>query len=245
MTSIERTAYPRFGRVVTARELAGLSPTGDQVAWARDRSRSDAHLLSLVVSLKCFQRLGYFSRRDQAPESVVDHMQRRLDLPATTTLEPGSERTAESQRELVRERVGVVLDPRRARAVVAEAIREAAEVKNRATGPDQRSSNDAFTRISNATTTTGGTPVGYLGGSGSEPTVELHTGQVASAVFEGLGGPLPGGPACTPYSTLLVTPPNNTQPVRIPSPAPYNNSPCYPQIHPIVAGTTGGANTPN
>ncbi len=130
MTSIERTAYPRFGRVVTARELAGLSPTGDEVAWARDRSRSDAHLLALVVSLKCFQRLGYFPRRDQAPEAVVDHVRRCLDLPDATTPERGSERTAESQRELVRERVGVVLDSQRARAVAAEAIREAAEVKN-------------------------------------------------------------------------------------------------------------------
>ena len=32
MTSIERTAYPRFGRVVTARELAALSPSPDEVA---------------------------------------------------------------------------------------------------------------------------------------------------------------------------------------------------------------------
>ncbi len=30
MTSFERTAYPRFGRLVTARELAGLSPAPDE-----------------------------------------------------------------------------------------------------------------------------------------------------------------------------------------------------------------------
>ena len=47
MTSFERTAYPRFGRLVTARELAGLSPAPDEVGWARDRTRSDAHLLAL------------------------------------------------------------------------------------------------------------------------------------------------------------------------------------------------------
>jgi len=54
MTSIEQTAYPRFGRLVTARELVELSPIPDEVAWARDRTRSDAHLLALVTSLKCF-----------------------------------------------------------------------------------------------------------------------------------------------------------------------------------------------
>lgn len=35
MASIERTAYPRFRRLVTAAELAGLSPTEDEATWAR------------------------------------------------------------------------------------------------------------------------------------------------------------------------------------------------------------------
>ena len=119
MTSIERTAYPRFGRLVTARELTGLSPTPGEVGWARERSRSDAHLLALMVSLKCFQRLGYFPRRDDVPETVIEHVRRCLDLPEATVPERGSERTAESQRQLVRERVGVVLNPERAREIAA------------------------------------------------------------------------------------------------------------------------------
>lgn len=74
MTSIERTAYPRFGRVVTARELTALSPSPNEVAWARDLTRSDAHLLALVTSLKCFQRLGYFPRLSEVPDAVVGHL---------------------------------------------------------------------------------------------------------------------------------------------------------------------------
>ncbi len=130
MTSIERTAYPRFGRLVTARELGELSPTPDEVAWARGLTRSDGHLLALVVSLKCFQRLGYFPRRERVPEVVVDHIRRHLELSPATMPEPGSERTAKLQRELVRECVGVLFDPERARQVASGAIREAAEVKN-------------------------------------------------------------------------------------------------------------------
>jgi len=34
MASIERTAYPRFRRVVTALELASLSPTEDEVVMS-------------------------------------------------------------------------------------------------------------------------------------------------------------------------------------------------------------------
>ncbi len=52
MTAIERTAYTRFGRLVTARKLAALSPASDEVAWARDRARSDAHLLAGETSLE-------------------------------------------------------------------------------------------------------------------------------------------------------------------------------------------------
>ena len=54
MTSIERTAYPRFGWVITARELDTLGPLPDEIQWARERSRSDEHLLALVLALKCF-----------------------------------------------------------------------------------------------------------------------------------------------------------------------------------------------
>lgn len=130
MTSIERTAYPRFGRVVTARELEEMSPVPDEVVWARDQTRSDAALLALVVSLKCFQRLGYFPRPDQVPKVVVAHLRRCLGLDEGTVPELGSERTAEDQRRMVRGRVGVVLDPEHARTLAAEVVRVAAQVKN-------------------------------------------------------------------------------------------------------------------
>jgi Domain of unknown function (DUF4158) len=129
MTSIERTAYPRFGRVVTARELKGLSPFPDEIQWARERTRSHEHLLGLVVALKCFERLGYFPTSEQVPDVAVDHVRRCVGLPAGTMLEAG-QRTAAWQRELVRGRVGAAFDPERARTLAAGAIRAAAEAKN-------------------------------------------------------------------------------------------------------------------
>ena len=128
MTSIERTAYPRFGRVVTARELDGFSPLPDEIARARDRTRSDEHLLALMVSLKCFQGLGYFPRGELVPEVVVEHVRECLALDQRT-IPDAAARTAEWQREVVRERVGAVFDPERTRMVAGEAIRAAAEVK--------------------------------------------------------------------------------------------------------------------
>ena len=127
MTSIERTAYPRFGRVITARELEALSPSPEEIVWARERSRGGEHLLGLLVALKCFQRLGYFPRGDRVPELVVERVRDCLGL-SGAGVPVVAARTAEWQRALVRERAGAVGDL--ARALAEQAIRAEAELKN-------------------------------------------------------------------------------------------------------------------
>jgi Domain of unknown function (DUF4158) len=101
MASVERTAYPRFRRLVTARELASLSPTEDEVRWASGRARSDEHLLALVLSLTCSRRLGYFPRADEVPLVVVEHVRCCLELPEGTTAFCEA-RNVKAQRQLVR-----------------------------------------------------------------------------------------------------------------------------------------------
>jgi Domain of unknown function (DUF4158) len=103
MASIERTAYPRFRRVVSAQELAGLTPTADDVAWARAHSRTDEHLLALVLSLRCFGRLGYFPSGEDVPDAVVDHVRRCLEREDATAVCGAA--TAKLHRTLVRERL--------------------------------------------------------------------------------------------------------------------------------------------
>ena len=83
------------------------------------------------------------------------------------------------------------------------------------------------------------TQSGYLGGLGqgvAEPTVSLTTGQTASALFEGYAPGVLSTP-CPAYSTLVVTPPNETHPVRLLSP----QTVCQIQIHPVVPGASGDA----
>lgn len=127
MTSIARTAYSRFGRVMTARELEALSPSREEIVWARESSRGGVHLLGLLVALKCFQRLAYFPRGDRVPELVVERVRDCLGLSGAGVPDIAS-RTAEWQRALVRERAGAVGDL--ARALAEQAIRAEAEVKN-------------------------------------------------------------------------------------------------------------------
>ena len=81
VTSIERTAYPRFKRFLSARELhVFYTPQPEEIAWARGQARSDEHLLALMVQAKCFSRLGYFPRLEDVPEVVVGHIRRDLGL---------------------------------------------------------------------------------------------------------------------------------------------------------------------
>ena len=128
VTSIERTAYPRFRRLVGPAELAMLTLTVDERVWACESTRSDGHRLALLVGLKCFQRLGYFPAPDEVPEVVVGLIRECLGLADSTLLVVARRRTVTAHRTLVRERVGVICDQERARAVAAAAVRAAAVV---------------------------------------------------------------------------------------------------------------------
>ncbi|MBB6348468.1 DUF4158 domain-containing protein [Nonomuraea muscovyensis] len=75
MASIGRTAYPRFARVVSARELTEVfTPSPAEVEWARGKTQDDQHLLALLVWLKAYQRLGYFPKLGDVPPVVAEHI---------------------------------------------------------------------------------------------------------------------------------------------------------------------------
>ncbi|NBM14242.1 DUF4158 domain-containing protein [Streptomyces sp. GC420] len=131
MTSIERTAYPRFKRLMSAREMhVFFTPKPEEAAWVRERTRSDEHLLALALALKCYQKLGYFPKADEVPETVVEHVRGALELAEDTGPHYESVNTAKLHRKLVRERQGISYDQERARQIAEEAIRSAALVKN-------------------------------------------------------------------------------------------------------------------
>jgi Domain of unknown function (DUF4158) len=131
MTSIERTAYPRFKRLISARELReAFTPTTKETAWARGLARPPAHLLGLVVLLKTFQRLGYFPGTDDVPAAVTEHVRDRLELPGDVALAYESERTLRHHKGLIRARLGVLYEPAQVRKLAEHTVREAAWSKD-------------------------------------------------------------------------------------------------------------------
>ncbi|MFJ8510002.1 hypothetical protein [Streptomyces avermitilis] len=67
MTSIERTAYPPFKRLITTHELHPFfSPTRDELQWAPDATNCDEHLPALLLMLKSYQRMGCSPKLEDA-----------------------------------------------------------------------------------------------------------------------------------------------------------------------------------
>ncbi|GAA3522330.1 hypothetical protein FHR32_006277 [Streptosporangium album] len=72
MTSIERTAYPQFKRLTSARVLhVFFTPTVEERAWAQERTASPQALFAVVLVLKCFQKMARFPSRQEIPEVVA------------------------------------------------------------------------------------------------------------------------------------------------------------------------------
>jgi hypothetical protein len=72
-----------------------FTPTAEDIAWARERTKEPAALFALVLDLKCFQKMARFCSREEIPDVVVDHVRRGLELDAG--VEPdhhGAARTA-------------------------------------------------------------------------------------------------------------------------------------------------------
>jgi TnpA family transposase len=131
VASIDRTAYPRFKRVVWSSELAeSFTPEAGEIEWARGKTTTDQHFLALAVRLKCYQRLGYFPKLGEVPEVVVGHVRGKLGLPEGTAAEVDADRTAKRHRQFIRERLRVVYEPVKVRRIAGEAIRKAAQTKD-------------------------------------------------------------------------------------------------------------------
>ncbi|MFE5588014.1 Tn3 family transposase [Kitasatospora sp. NPDC056531] len=131
MTSIERTAYPRFKRLITARELhVFFTPSEEERAWAEGVTDSDEHQLALLLALKSYQRMGCFPKPSEVPDQVVEFVRRAVELPEHTEAVYRSERTVRLHRGMVRERCGMRNDGPAARALAEEAMRIGAASKN-------------------------------------------------------------------------------------------------------------------
>ena len=85
MASIERTAYPRFPRTLTLKDLqTSFTPRPEQIDWASQHARRPDRCLSLLVLLKCFQFLRHFPAADEIPVAIVEQVAATLGMQSAT-----------------------------------------------------------------------------------------------------------------------------------------------------------------
>lgn len=91
MSSIERTAYPRFapGRLLKEQELEQFySLNSDELRYINDNIRGTDLKFNFAVQLKSFQRLGYFPEFKNIPTIIIEHIKKTFSLLGGSPLQP-------------------------------------------------------------------------------------------------------------------------------------------------------------
>jgi hypothetical protein len=84
MTAIERTAYPRFTRAPSVKELREIyTPTPGDVAFVATHARGPSQKFALMILLKVYQRLDYFPDPATIPGAVISHIRAVMKLEAS------------------------------------------------------------------------------------------------------------------------------------------------------------------
>jgi TnpA family transposase len=129
VTSIERTAYPRFKRYFTTKELGEIyTPTKSEIAFAYSTTNGQSNILNLVVFLKAFQRLGYFPKIAEVPNSILNHVRGCLKLPTEIGLVYENSKTMYRHRTAIREYLKVNPFDKNARHFCVQSVYESAQV---------------------------------------------------------------------------------------------------------------------
>jgi TnpA family transposase len=128
MTSIERTAYPRFRRTPSKRELRELyTPTPGDEDFVKNTARGPAQKFGLMILLKVYQRLGYFPRPETIPGSVIGHIRAAMNLDAALIPDIASNHTLYRYHKAIRDHLEIQAEGKHIRHVAALAMHKAAQ----------------------------------------------------------------------------------------------------------------------
>ena len=79
MPSVHETAYPRLKASVSPQDLSDVfTPTTEEIAFAHRTARGSTAKRCLLVLLKTFQRLGYFTPLRDVPVAIREHIARSV-----------------------------------------------------------------------------------------------------------------------------------------------------------------------
>ncbi len=132
MTAIERTAYPRFKRSLTAKDLAEIyTPTPAERFLAARSTKGSVAEVGFLVLLKTFQRLGRFLPLSEVPVPILEHIAKLIDPSLDVSELDGYDSSGTRQRHIPLIRAAQQLKPYSpvARTCLLKAMFEAAKTK--------------------------------------------------------------------------------------------------------------------
>jgi TnpA family transposase len=130
LAAIERTAYPRFKKNISSRELVQIyTPSHEEIEVAHKAAKGTMQVLNYLLLLKSFQRLGYFPKIDEIPIEIVKYICSKLNISSDIELTLPN-RTLYRYKSSIREYLNVAEFGPSARHVVAESTYKAAQVMN-------------------------------------------------------------------------------------------------------------------
>jgi hypothetical protein len=131
MTAIERTAYPRFTRAPSVKELREIyTPTPTDAAFVGTHARGPAQKLALMVLLKVYQRLDYFPDPQAIPGAVISHIRAVMNYPSDLVPDIAPA-TLYRYYAAIREHLEVQHEGKHLRHIAARAMHQAAQVMDR------------------------------------------------------------------------------------------------------------------
>jgi len=126
VTTIDRTAYPRFKRVISEQDLTEIyTLSQDEQDFIAASVYGPQMQLNLALLLKSCQRLAYFPPVQQIPVRIVNHLRQQLPIPYDTPVGYDWDRTRYRHHQLIRDYLAVVPYSQGGRQIVINSIQQA------------------------------------------------------------------------------------------------------------------------
>jgi hypothetical protein len=130
MASIERTAYPRFKRNYSKKELQRIYTPSLEETHFHCIARGSENLLAAAVLLKSFQRLGYVPKIHEIPKGIAEHIHDSLNLSPDLSLDIRLSRSTRRHQQEIRKYVNVIPNGKETRSIMIRILTEVAKVKD-------------------------------------------------------------------------------------------------------------------
>ena len=133
MTNITETAYPKIRSYITDDELYRVyTPSDEELILAHENTKGDLSKICFLVTLKCFQRLGYFISITDVPKSIIEHITIHCNSIFNNSILKNYDKSSSKKRHLIiiRDYLKITAYGEETRKIVINVATQAAKTKD-------------------------------------------------------------------------------------------------------------------